>query len=280
MAATISQVKALRSTIPTIEWRVQSFAKEPYNYDAKTSWQKPQGTCVSYTPVEGVVELLDQVVGPDNWCSDITSVDSPFGKLTIYRLGINIEGSGWVYKSDTGSATDDIDKGKVHKTLLSDGLKRAAAMWGVGRIHKFLPKINAPADKFASKDDKFSSKPKLVKSNGKPVYDVSAHIHEAFAEQIKAAVLAFKAVDMNKILSEEHEEHSVQAEDTDGFTLEDYEKTCEELFKEHKKWNWEVVDQFRQKVLAHDIATIERKDISADHWNEIITAIQKKKGSK
>ena len=278
MAATLNQIKALRSTIPTIEWRVQSFAKEPYNYDPKTSWQKPQGTCVSYTPVEGVVELLDQVLGPDNWCSDITSVDSPFGKLTIYRLGINIEGSGWVYKADVGSATEDDDKGKTHKTLISDALKRAAAMWGVARIHKFLPKINAPADKFTKKGS--FDKPKLVKSNGKPVYDVSAHIHEAFAEQIKAAVLAFKAVDMNKILSEEHDEHSIQSEDTDGFTLEDYEKTCEELFKEHKKWNWEVVDQFRQKVLAHDIATIERKDISTDHWSEIITAIQKKKGSK
>ena len=81
--------------------------------------------CVVYVDARDVQNLLDSVCGSENWCNNPLSID---GRLHM-QIGINIEGEGWVFKSDVGTETNvEKEKGQA-----SDALKRAAVMWGCFR---------------------------------------------------------------------------------------------------------------------------------------------------
>lgn len=145
------QLKELKKEIP-YKWRVQSFSKN-----------KPQAQCVAYVDARDVMELLDEVCGPENWQDDYKEAD---GKL-FAGIGIKV-GDEWVWKWDTGSESNiEKDKGQV-----SDSFKRAAVKWGVGR---FLYKL---AIQYVDANEvKTQNNFPYVVDNGKRVWDVTQLIN-------------------------------------------------------------------------------------------------------
>lgn len=94
------------------------------------------GLQMEYITARQVQRRLDQVVGPGNWATQIRIVraDHP----VAVAVGLAIFG---VWKWDVGysnspDADDPEDKSyeiEPLKAAVSDGLKRAAVQWGVGR---------------------------------------------------------------------------------------------------------------------------------------------------
>lgn len=146
------QLKELKKEIP-YKWRVQSFSKN-----------KPQAQCVAYVDARDVMELLDEVCGPENWQDDYKEAD---GKL-FAGIGIKV-GDEWVWKWDTGSESNiEKDKGQV-----SDSFKRAGVKWGIGR---FLYKL---AIQYVDANEvKTQNNYPYVVDNGKRVWDITKFIND------------------------------------------------------------------------------------------------------
>ena len=81
--------------------------------------------CVPYYDARDVQKVLDHICGSENWCNEPLNIN---GRLFM-QIGINIDGEGWVYKSDVGTESN-IEKVKGEA---SDAIKRAAVMWGIFR---------------------------------------------------------------------------------------------------------------------------------------------------
>lgn len=99
------------------KWKIQSFNSD-----------KTKGSCVAYIDARDVMDLLDEVVGPDKWQDKYEFVG------TKLIAGIGIKGVNkddeWVWKFDTGvESQSEADKGQF-----SDAFKRAAVKWGIGRF--------------------------------------------------------------------------------------------------------------------------------------------------
>jgi len=112
----------------------------PYKY-------KPQAikfgkaTMVAYVDARDVQDLLDEVVGPENWAVEYKVInDNMFAGLSIKTTQKvkNIvdgkheeyESTEWVTKWDCGTESNvEKEKGEA-----SDAFKRAAVQWGVGRF--------------------------------------------------------------------------------------------------------------------------------------------------
>lgn len=110
---TTDKLKELQKEIPC-QWRVQSFSKN-----------KPSAQCVAYIDARDVMDMLDDVVGAENWQDDYKLID---GKL-LAGIGIKCN-EGWVWKWDTGTESNmEAEKGQM-----SDAFKRAAVKWGIGRF--------------------------------------------------------------------------------------------------------------------------------------------------
>lgn len=96
-----------------VSWRVGSTNKD-----------KSKGLALAYIDARDVMQRLDEAVGPANWQSRYPHAD----KKTVCEIGIKIDGE-WVWKAN-GAGDSDIE---AEKGALSDALKRAAVMWGIGR---------------------------------------------------------------------------------------------------------------------------------------------------
>ena len=152
-------LKDLKKIIPC-QWRVQSFSKN-----------KPSAQLVAYIDARDVMNLLDEVVGAENWASDFKDI----GGQTFAGIGINVAEPiatepHWVWKWDTGSESN-IEK---EKGQASDSLKRAAVQWGVGRFLydmeiKFLD---------ANEVKTASNFPHCVDKQGKKIYNITKYINE------------------------------------------------------------------------------------------------------
>lgn len=145
-------LKDLNKTIP-YQWRVQSFSKN-----------KPMAQCVGYIDARDVEDLLDEVVGKENWQDDYKLID---GKL-FAGIGIKIENN-WVWKWDTGVESNiEKEKGQV-----SDSFKRAGVKWGIGRFLYSLPikYVKANETKTAS------NFPYCVDDTGKRIFDLTEYIN-------------------------------------------------------------------------------------------------------
>src|SRR5882724_4568587 len=90
---------------------------------------------VAYTDVRVVQDRLDSAAGPAHWQDEYTIDGS--GSV-ICRLSIRLNGE-WISKVDVGSLSEQPDAGDKLKAAFSDGLKRAAVKWGVGRYLYRLP---------------------------------------------------------------------------------------------------------------------------------------------
>lgn len=96
-------------------------------------WREgPGGTQLAYIDARDVMDLLDEVVGPENWQDSYELV----GDKIIAGLGIFV-GDKWVWKYDTGTESNIEEE----KGMFSDAFKRAAVKWGVGRfLYDLKPK--------------------------------------------------------------------------------------------------------------------------------------------
>ncbi len=106
----------LKKELP-YKWRVQS-----------TKYGK--ATCVAYIDARDCMDILDKVVGVENWQDKYYEAD---GKL-FCAVGI-FAGECWVWKADTGTESNvEKEKGKS-----SDAFKRACVKHGIGRFLYRLP---------------------------------------------------------------------------------------------------------------------------------------------
>lgn len=104
-----------------IDFRVQSINKGGY------------ATVLAYKDARYDMNVLDDVVGPENWQKDYKIID---GNLYC-GIGIYTE-KGWVWKWDVGTESNtEKEKGQA-----SDAQKRAGFAWGIGRELYDFPVIS------------------------------------------------------------------------------------------------------------------------------------------
>lgn len=91
----------------------------------------------SYITARQVQQRLDQVVGPGNWSTHVTIVRSEHPVATLVALSIFGVEKADVGYSNNPDADDPEDKSYEQEPLkaaVSDGFKRAAVQWGIGRF--------------------------------------------------------------------------------------------------------------------------------------------------
>lgn len=116
-----------------IDWQaISAKLREPFNPDDVDF--RPQGNpnnngkaqAVCYIDARAVADRLDDVVGPGAWSFTYEPLVIDKGQIQIAKGRLTIHG---VTKEDVGEASNfDASKGCV-----SDALKRAAVLWGIGR---------------------------------------------------------------------------------------------------------------------------------------------------
>jgi len=156
-------LKQLTKEIP-YQWRVQSFSKN-----------KPSAQCVAFIDARDAMNLLDEVVGAENWQDDYKIVNGQmFAGVGIY---VNDQ---WVWKWDTGTESQT----EKEKGLVSDSFKRACVKWGIGRFLYSLSIQYVDADSIKEDEKtkkvegmKYSKYPNPVDKNGKRIYDLTKHIN-------------------------------------------------------------------------------------------------------
>ena len=84
------------------------------------------GGHITYIDARTVAERLDQVVGPQNWHFDWLPMILTEDAIHVVKGTLTIHG---ISKSDIG----DSEKIEPNKGAVSDALKRAAVLWGIGR---------------------------------------------------------------------------------------------------------------------------------------------------
>jgi len=127
-----------------------------------------RGAQLAYIDARDAMDLLDEVVGPENWQCDYKQV-----KNVVYcGIGINTDEAGWVWKWDAGDESNiEEEKGEA-----SDSFKRAAVRWGIGRFLYRLgsnPKPAQPQQQYT-----------------KPVQAQAPKSEPLVSDQIKANLLA------------------------------------------------------------------------------------------
>lgn len=134
----------------------------PYKYRVQQAKQYG-ANCVAYVDSRDVQDLLDSVVGAENWQDKYEEVK---GNL-FCSIGIKC-GEDWVWKTDCGTESN-VDK---QKGEASDAFKRAAVKWGIGRFLYSLPmpKLNTGIYK-QTKDGKGNPKYYPLDGNGQILWD-------------------------------------------------------------------------------------------------------------
>ena len=138
--------------------QVVPFKWKPNNKVGKA--EKTMFQCVGYLDARQVREILDEVVGPENWACDFKEVkNNLFG-----GIGINVHGDKmcgeypakpeWIWRWDCGTESmADKEKGEA-----SDAFKRASVAWGIGSFLYSLGIVKVPAKEWNGKfypcDDK------------------------------------------------------------------------------------------------------------------------------
>lgn len=120
---------ALAAEFPqeAVHWRAQTVTKNGY-----------KALALAYLDARDVMDRLDEVCTPAGWRN--TVVETAKGRL-IATIEIKIDGE-WVGKSDgAGDTAVEGDKGGI-----SDALKRAAVLWGVGRYLYRMDAVWAPCE--------------------------------------------------------------------------------------------------------------------------------------
>ena len=155
---------ALTAPFPAdrVSWKPQAVSRD-----------KKRALAVAYIDARDVAQRLDDVVGPLNWQVDHKQV----GDQIVTGLAIRDPETGaFICKWDTGfvggadSESEDTQM-KARKGTISDGLKRAAVLWGIGRYLYRLPKVWVDFDEQHKKLAQIPTLPEwaLPESERKPV---------------------------------------------------------------------------------------------------------------
>lgn len=108
-----------------VHWRAQTLTS---NGD--------KALALAYLDARDVMDRLDEVCTPGGWRNTVT--ETAKGRL-IATIEIKVDGE-WIGKTDGAGDTDvEGDKGGI-----SDALKRAAVLWGIGRYLYRLKTVWAP----------------------------------------------------------------------------------------------------------------------------------------
>jgi hypothetical protein len=116
------------------------FAPESVDFRLQKTIGETKGIAIAYMDARLVQDRLDDVVGPANWSFDWTPLPTANGAFTIAKGTLTICG---VSKSDVG----DAGLTEPTKSTVSDALKRAAVMWGIGRYLYDLGTFYCDVDK-------------------------------------------------------------------------------------------------------------------------------------
>ena len=87
------------------------------------------GRQLHYITARTAMNRLDDVLGPENWWDEAEWAENS----VLYRLTIRLPDGTTVTKIEAGAPAGMADSGDDDKSAISDGLKRAAAKFGVGR---------------------------------------------------------------------------------------------------------------------------------------------------
>lgn len=105
-----------------VKWRVGA-----------TNAAKTQGIALAYLDVREVMKRLDEIFGVTGWQVRYSHVTD---KMVVAEIGAKI-GDEWIWKANgAGDTQVEAEKGS-----LSDAMKRAAVVWGIGRYLYYLPNV-------------------------------------------------------------------------------------------------------------------------------------------
>lgn len=124
-----------------VKWRIGQVSKDG-----------TKAIAFAYLDAREVYKRLDDVCGVGGWQDKITEIKDGF----ICELSIKVDDV-WVTKSDAADYTDM----EAIKGGASSALKRAAAVWGIGRYLYYLPQVWV------------KTKVLYTKKNGDPVYGLA-----------------------------------------------------------------------------------------------------------
>lgn len=111
-----------------------------------------KATAFAYLDAREIYKRLDDVCGVGGWQDRVTELNK--GGF-IGEIGILIDGQ-WVWKSDAADFTDM----EAIKGGASSAIKRAAAVWGIGRYLYYMPTVWV------------KTKVLYTKKNGDPAYGI------------------------------------------------------------------------------------------------------------
>lgn len=109
-------------TFDEIEWRILRVSKK----------NPTKAQVAAYVDSRAIQYRLDKVVGRDNWQNEFVTVTGTNNDSTAHICNLSIyypERKEWITKSNGAGCTDV----EPIKGGLSNALKRAASMWGIGR---------------------------------------------------------------------------------------------------------------------------------------------------
>lgn len=137
----------------------------PYKWKVQTA--KHWGCeCVAYIDARQVMDLLDEVVGPQNWQDHYREVA---GKVYC-DLSIQVDDE-WITKSDCGTASHfEAEKGQA-----SDAFKRAAVKWGIGRFLYQLSTVRTKSIE-TGKDERGNPRFSPADEQGQRIYNLTGYI--------------------------------------------------------------------------------------------------------
>lgn len=115
------------------------FPREAIHWRAQTLTQDgTKALALAYLDARDVMDRLDEVCTPGGWRNIVT--ETPKGRL-IATIEIKV-GDEWIGKTDgAGDTAVEGEKGGI-----SDALKRAAVLWGIGRYLYRMDAVWAPCE--------------------------------------------------------------------------------------------------------------------------------------
>lgn len=110
-----------------------------------TTKKGDKGIPLFYVTARDVEKRLDEVCGPDGWRTSHEPILED-GKLigTKFSLSIKFPNGEWVTREDVGESS----KASPLKGAVSDGIKRAAVQFGIGRYLYYLENRWMPIDQY------------------------------------------------------------------------------------------------------------------------------------
>ena len=125
-------------------------------------------TCLAYIDARDAMDLLDFVVGQENWKDEYQYI----GNQWLCGASICTKNGEWVTKWDTGTSGNF----EAEKSIISDSFKRAWVKWGVGRFLYGMETELVEVVTFKGGDGKDRVK-HAIDPTGKRIYDLSEHIN-------------------------------------------------------------------------------------------------------